>query len=241
MILISCVGYNIFMSTVLIIEDEIELSNILKAYFTRAGYEVMTAERGDKGLILWQAHHPDMILLDLNLPGMDGIDIMRQIRQKDDTPVIMVTARVEEVDRLLGLELGADDYITKPFSPREVVARVKAVLRRVEKPQDNPVDVIHVADLTIDRDAHSAKQSDQELDLTPTEFSILATLAAHPGRAFSRLQLLESSQGVAYEGYERSIDAHIKNLRAKLGDDSKDPRYIETVFGIGYRFKKEIS
>lgn len=228
------------MTIVLIIEDEIELANVLKAYLERAGYGVLMADRGDEGLNLWQKEQPDMVLLDLNLPGMDGIDIMRKIRQKDDTPVIMVTARVEEVDRLLGLELGADDYITKPFSPREVVARVKAVLRRVEKSQDSPEDVIHIADLTIDMDAHLARQSDQEIDLTPTEFSILATMAAQPGRAFSRLQLLESSQGVAYEGYERSIDAHIKNLRAKLGDDSKAPRYIETVFGIGYRFKKEM-
>lgn len=227
------------MNTVLIIEDEIELSNVLKAYLERAGYVVLMAGRGDEGVRLWQTEQPDMVLLDLNLPGMDGIDIMRQIRQKDDTPVIMVTARVEEVDRLLGLELGADDYITKPFSPREVVARVKAVLRRVEKSTVNPVQVIHIFDLTIDTDAHIAKQSDQEIDLTPTEFSILVSLAVQPGRAFSRLQLLESSQGVAYEGYERSIDAHIKNLRAKLGDDIKDPRYIETVFGIGYRFKKE--
>ncbi len=228
------------MTIVLIIEDEIELANVLKAYLERAGYGVLMADRGDEGLNLWQKEQPDMVLLDLNLPGMDGIDIMRKIRQKDDTPVVMVTARVEEVDRLLGLELGADDYITKPFSPREVVARVKAVLRRVEKSQDSPEDVIHIADLTIDMDAHLARQSDQEIDLTPTEFSILATMAAQPGRAFSRLQLLESSQGVAYEGYERSIDAHIKNLRAKLGDDSKAPRYIETVFGIGYRFKKEM-
>jgi len=232
------VGYNVFMSTVLIIEDEIELSNVLKAYLERAGYTVLMADRGDKGLELWEKNKPKMVLLDLNLPGMDGIDIMRQIRQKDDTPVIMVTARVEEVDRLLGLELGADDYITKPFSPREVVARVKAVLRRVGKSLDTQGAVIHIADLTIDMDAHIARQADQELDLTPTEFSILATMAAQPGRAFSRLQLLEASQGVAYEGYERSIDAHIKNLRAKLGDDSKDPQYIETVFGIGYRFKK---
>ena len=226
------------MSTVLIIEDEIELSNVLKAYLERAGYGVLMASRGDEGLSLWQSEQPDMVLLDLNLPGMDGIDIIHKIRQRNDTPVIMVTARVEEVDRLLGLELGADDYITKPFSPREVVARVKAVLRRVEKSLDTPEAVIRIANLTIDMDAHIAKQSDQELDLTPTEFSILATLAAQPGRAFSRLQLLEASQGVAYEGYERSIDAHIKNLRAKLGDDSKDPQYIETVFGIGYRFKK---
>lgn len=226
------------MSMVLIIEDEKELSNILKAYLERSGYEVLTAARGDLGLTLWQEQHPSLVLLDLNLPGMDGIDIAREIRQTDDTPLIMVTARVDEVDRLLGLELGADDYITKPFSPREVVARVKAVLRRVEKPTAASIQEIRVADLDIDPQAFMVSQSGVELELTPTEFSVLATLAEQPGRVFSRLQLLEACQGVAYEGYERSIDAHIKNLRAKLGDDSKDPRYIETVFGVGYRFRK---
>jgi DNA-binding response OmpR family regulator len=231
--------YNIFMSTILIIEDELELANILRAYLERAGYEVLLTGRGDRGYALWQQHRPSLVMLDLNLPGMDGIDIAQKIRKTNDTPIIMVTARVEEVDRLLGLELGADDYITKPYSPREVVARVKAILRRSEKSAQSPSDVIDISDLRIDLDAHSITQSDQEIDLTPTEFSILATLAAQPGRAFSRLQLLEACQGVAYEGYERSIDAHIKNLRAKLNDDSKQPRYIETVFGIGYRFKKE--
>ena len=226
------------MSTVLIIEDEKELSNVLKAYLERGGYDVLTAERGDRGLSLWQERHPDIILLDLNLPGMDGIDIAREVRQTDDTPLIMVTARVDEVDRLLGLELGADDYITKPFSPREVVARVKAVLRRTEKSVQPATREIQAADLIIDPQAFSVLQSDAALELTPTEFSILATMAEYPGRVFSRLQLLEACQGVAYEGYERSIDAHIKNLRAKLGDDSKTPRYIETVFGVGYRFRK---
>jgi two-component system alkaline phosphatase synthesis response regulator PhoP len=234
------VGYNIFMSTVLIIEDEKELANVLKAYLERSGYAVVMAYRGDEGLERWEKEKPDMVLLDLNLPGIDGIDIARKIRQEGDTPIIMVTARVEEVDRLLGLELGADDYITKPFSPREVVARVKAVLRRVDKAPINTQEILKVADLVIDQESHTVKQSGQELDLTPTEFSLLATMATQPGRAFSRLQLLETAQGVAYEGYERSIDAHIKNLRAKLGDDSKDPRYIETVFGIGYRFKKDL-
>jgi two-component system alkaline phosphatase synthesis response regulator PhoP len=232
------VDYNIFMSTVLIIEDEQELANVLKAYLERSGYEVHIAYRGDRGLEMWRTTNPDMVLLDLNLPGIDGIDIARQIRQEGDPPMIMVTARVEEVDRLLGLELGADDYITKPFSPREVVARVKAVLRRAQKVSVSLVEVVKVGDLVIDPESHTVKQSEELLDLTPTEFSILLTMANQPGRAFSRLQLLESCQGVAYEGYERSIDAHIKNLRAKLGDDSKDPRYIETVFGIGYRFKK---
>ena len=227
------------MSTVLIIEDEKELSNVLKAYLERSGYEVFTAERGDRGFELWQKQKPDMVLLDLNLPGMDGIDIAREIRKTDDTPIIMVTARVEEVDRLVGLELGADDYITKPFSPREVVARVKAVLRRVEKlPVTTSSTLIEAADLRIDTQAHAVRQSGEVIDLTPTEFSLLATMAEQPGRVFTRLQLLEACQGIAYEGYERSIDAHIKNLRAKLGDDSKNPHYIETVFGVGYRFKE---
>jgi DNA-binding response OmpR family regulator len=227
------------MATVLIIEDEQELANVLKAYLERGGYEVLAATRGDEGLSLWEAHHPDMVLLDLNLPGMDGIDIARQIRQTDDTPLIMVTARVDEVDRLLGLELGADDYITKPFSPREVVARVKAVLRRVEKqPTGDNSTIRKIADLEIDPQAFTVTQSGSELDLTPTEFSILAAMAKHPGWVFSRLQLLEACQGMAYEGYERSIDAHIKNLRSKLGDDSKAPKYIETVFGKGYRVKQ---
>lgn len=226
------------MSTVLIIEDEKELSNVLKAYLERSGYEVITAERGDRGFDLWREQQPDMVLLDLNLPGMDGIDIAREIRKNNDTPIIMVTARVEEVDRLVGLELGADDYITKPFSPREVVARVKAVLRRVEKLPSPTPSVIEAADLRIDTLAYAVRQSDEVMDLTPTEFSLLTTMAEQPGRVFTRLQLLEACQGIAYEGYERSIDAHIKNLRAKLGDDSKNPRYIETVFGVGYRFKE---
>jgi DNA-binding response OmpR family regulator len=229
------------MSTVLIIEDEKELAKVLKAYLERAGYEVLMAERGDQGLALWRENQPTLVLLDLNLPEMDGIDIAKEIRQTDNIPIIMVTARVDEVDRLLGLELGADDYITKPFSPREVVARVKAVLRRVNKLPESKDEVLTIADLKIDHDAFLVKQSGQEVELTPMEFSILITLAEHPGRVFSRLQLLEAGQGIAYEEYERSIDTHIKNLRAKLGDDSKGPRYIETVFGVGYRFKKESS
>ena len=225
------------MTQVLIIEDEKELSNVLKAYLERAGFDVMLADRGDQGIALWQENKPDMVLLDLNLPGIDGIDIAKRIRQTNDTPIIMVTARVEEVDRLLGLELGADDYITKPFSPREVVARVKAVLRRVEKLPSDHHGEIKLADLKINPETHLVKNSGQTIELTPTEFSLLLTMVQHPGRVFSRLQLLEASQGVAYEGYERSVDAHIKNLRAKLGDDSRNPKYIETVFGLGYRFK----
>jgi DNA-binding response OmpR family regulator len=168
---------------------------------------------------------------------MDGLDVAREIRRKSNTPIIMLTARVEETDQLIGLELGADDYIPKPFSPRVVVARVRALLRRSEA-APNATQVLHIQDLEIDLDAHTVTRQGEPIELTPTEFSLLVTLAAQPGRAFSRLQLLENSQGSAYEGYERTIDAHIKNLRAKLEIDPKKPRYIETVFGVGYRFPR---
>lgn len=226
------------MAKILIIEDEKELANILRSYLERANYEVLSAYRGDTGLNEWETKHPDLVLLDLNLPGMDGLDVARAIRRKDETPIIMVTARVEEIDKLIGLELGADDYISKPFSPREVVARVKTVLRRSTKSSEKTT-FIQIRELIIDFDAHMVSVKGEHIDLTPTEFSILATLAEHPGRVFSRLQLLEASQGNAYEGYERSIDAHIKNLRAKLEDDPKNPHFIETVFGIGYKLSRD--
>jgi two-component system alkaline phosphatase synthesis response regulator PhoP len=168
---------------------------------------------------------------------MDGLDVAREIRRKSNTPIIMLTARVEETDQLIGLELGADDYIPKPFSPRVVVARVRALLRRAET-TPHATQVLNVQDLEIDLDAHTVTRQGESIELTPTEFSLLAALAAQPGRAFTRLQLLENSQGSAYEGYERTIDAHIKNLRAKLEVDPKNPRYIETVFGVGYRFSR---
>jgi DNA-binding response OmpR family regulator len=228
--------YNAIMTTILLIEDEIELTKVLQAYLEKAGYSVLTADRGDTGLSSWQHHKPDMVLLDLNLPGMDGLDVAKEIRRHGDTPLIMVTARVEEVDRLIGLELGADDYITKPFSPREVVARVKAVLRRAGAAKIE-AHVIRIADLEIDLDAFSVKQSGMTIDLTPTEFRLLAALAGQSGRVFSRMQLLEATQGEAYEGYERTIDAHIKNLRHKLSHAEKE--YVETVFGVGYRFSTE--
>jgi DNA-binding response OmpR family regulator len=225
------------MATILIIEDEPELVKVLRSYLEQAGYSVLTAGRGDTGLSMWEHKRPDLVLLDLNLPGMDGLDVAREIRHKANTPILMLTARIEETDQLIGLELGADDYIPKPFSPRVVVARIRALLRRGEaRPAASRV--LSIADLEIDQDAHTVHRSGQSMDLTPTEFSLLFTLASQPGRAFSRLQLLESTQGVAYEGYERSIDAHIKNLRAKLEPDPKNPKYIETVFGIGYRFNR---
>lgn len=225
------------MALILIIEDEPELVKILRSYLEKAGYSVATASRGDQGLSIYEHQSPDLVLLDLNLPGMDGLDVAREIRRKGDTPIIMVTARVEETDRLIGLELGADDYVTKPYSPREVVARVRAVLRRAGK-VPAASNLIHVHDLEIDLDAHTVSRAGNPIELTPTEFNLLAALAGQPGRAFTRLQLLEAVQGVAYEGYERTIDAHIKNLRAKLEPDPKEPIYIETVFGVGYKMRK---
>ena len=226
------------MPTILIIEDELELVRVLQSYLEGANFEVLSAYQGDTGLSIWERKHPDLVILDLNLPGMDGLDVAREIQRKDDTPIIMVTARVEETDRLIGLELGADDYISKPFSPREVVARVRAVLRRAGTTQAKS-NILRSGLLEIDLDAHAVSINEEVIDLTPTEFNLLAALASQPGRAFSRLQLLEASQGTAYEGYERTIDAHIKNLRAKIEPDSKNPHYIETVFGVGYRFTRK--
>jgi DNA-binding response OmpR family regulator len=226
------------MPSVLIIEDEPELVKVLRSYLEQAGFTVMTAVRGDTGLSAWEHKHPDLVILDLNLPGMDGLDVARAIRRNSNTPIIMLTARVEEVDQLIGLELGADDYIPKPFSPRVVVARVRALLRRMDQVQEATAP-LRIADLEIDQQAHTVLRAGKPVDLTPTEFSLLVTLAEQPRRVFSRLQLLEASQGDAYEGYERTIDAHIKNLRAKIEGDPKTPRYIETVFGVGYRFAKQ--
>lgn len=226
------------MPTILVIEDEIELVKVLRSYLEQAGLTVLTAQRGDTGLSTWEHRHPDLVILDLNLPGMDGLDVAREIRRKTNTPIIMLTARVDEADQLVGLELGADDYVTKPFSPRLVVARVRALLRRSEG-SITPAQVLRVQDLEIDLDAHTVFREGIPVELTPTEFNLLTAMASQPGRAFSRLQLLETTQGVAYEGYERSIDAHIKNLRAKLEPDPKSPQYIETVFGIGYRFSRQ--
>ena len=229
------------MPTILIIEDEPELVKVLRSYLEQAGFSVLTAYRGDTGLTTWENRQPDLVILDLNLSGMDGLDVARAIRRSKagniNTPILMLTARVDETDQLIGLEIGADDYVTKPFSPRLIVARVRALLRRAETSISSS-QILRSADLEIDPQSHTVKRSGKSIDLTPTEFNLLAVLAAQPGRAFSRLQLLEQAQGVAFEGYERTIDAHIKNLRAKIEVDPKKPLYIETVFGIGYRFTK---
>jgi DNA-binding response OmpR family regulator len=221
--------------TILVVDDEPEIVKVLRGYLEKAGFRVAAAGDGRQALAQHLREKPDLVLLDLNLPGMDGIEVARRMRAVANTPIIMVTARVEETDRLIGLELGADDYVTKPFSPREVVARVRTVLRRASLAATQP-DIIRAADIEIDFSRHSATRRGLALDLTPTEFAILATLARQPGRAFSRLQLLSATQGETYEGYERTVDAHIKNLRAKLEPNPRQPAYVLTVFGVGYKF-----
>ncbi|HOW91456.1 MAG TPA: response regulator transcription factor [Anaerolineaceae bacterium] len=223
------------MSTILIIEDEQTLARVLQSYLEREGFQVITANRGDTGYDMSLTRNVDLILLDLNLPGMDGMDIAREIVKQKNTPIIMITARVEELDKLKGLETGADDYITKPFSPREVVARVKTVLRRVNRTIDG-TDKVETGLIEIDVNAHTVKKAGRHIELTPSEFEILLLLARNPGRVFTRFQLLEAIQGQSYEGYERTIDAHIKNLRSKIEDNAKNPVLIKTVFGIGYKF-----
>lgn len=226
------------MITILIIEDEQSLARVLQSYLEREGYDVLTASRGDTGYEMGLTRQVDLILLDLNLPGMDGMDIAREIVKEKNTPIIMITARVEELDKLEGLEIGADDYITKPFSPREVVARVKTVLRRVNRNAD-VTNLVTIHDLEIDVNAHTVKKAGFGIDLTPSEFAILLVLAKSPGRVYTRLQLLDAIQGQSYEGYERTIDAHIKNLRAKIEDDAPNPTMIKTVFGVGYKLNAE--
>jgi DNA-binding response OmpR family regulator len=222
------------MTTILIIEDEQALARVLQSYLEREGYSVLVANRGDTGYDLSLTQKVDLILLDLNLPGMDGLDIAAEVVKQKDIPIIMVTARVEEMDKLKGLEIGADDYITKPFSPREVVARVKSVLRRVNKVRGESVQ-LPAANLQIDEKAHTVHKAEKVIDLTPSEFEILLLLARNPGRVFSRLQLLDAMQGQSYEGYERTVDAHIKNLRAKIEEDPRNPAISKTVFGVGYK------
>jgi len=219
--------------TILVIEDEIKIARLVRDYLENAGYRVLVATRGDEGLALARTERPDLIVLDLMLPGLDGLDLCRKVRQSSQVPIIMVTARAEEADRLIGLELGADDYVTKPFSPRELVARVRAVLRRARG--EAPPELLRAGDLALDVAAHAVTLGGRPVELTPTEFALLEALMRAPGRVLSRLQLLEQAQGEAYEGYERTVDAHIKNLRQKIEPDPKNPRYITTVYGVGYR------
>ena len=215
--------------TILVVDDESQITKVLRGYLEQSGYRVVIASDGAMALAQYKHEKPDLVLLDLGLPQMDGIEVARRLRSTSNVPIIMITARVEETDRLVGLELGADDYITKPFSPREVVARVRAVLRRAGAEPSSP-EIVRAADITIDLTKHSVLRDAESLDLTPTEFNLLATMAREPGRAFTRLQLLESAQGDAYEGYERTIDAHIRNLRAKDSSATRKTRNTSSPF-----------
>jgi len=222
------------MTTILIIEDEVNLNKILSDYLRHNGFLPISTHTGKEGLTQWQEARPDLILLDLNLPDMDGLDVARTLRKSSQTPIIMVTARQEELDKLIGLELGADDYISKPFSPREVVARVKAVLRRCKGQNDNE-EIIRLGEISIDLDSHTVELKGVKLDLTPAEFNLLFQLACRPGKVFTRIELLQATQGACYAGYERTIDVHIMNLRQKIKRIDPDRCYIQTMFGQGYR------
>jgi two-component system alkaline phosphatase synthesis response regulator PhoP len=219
---------------VLIVDDEPQIVKVLEGYLSKAGYRVDKAYNGNEAYDLFLNQKIDFIILDLNLPGIDGIELCRMIRRESDVPIMMLTARVEETDRLIGLELGADDYVVKPFSPREVVARVRTILRRAQ-PTSPDEDTLLVGPFFIDTAKHLAKVNDEILNLTPTEFAILVFFAKQPQRVYSRLQIMEAAQGDAFEGYERTIDAHIKNLRQKIEPNPKQPEYIQTVFGVGYK------
>lgn len=221
--------------TILVVDDEERIVSLIKAYLTQDGYRVVTAENGRSALFVARHENPDLILLDVMMPELDGYEFMRLYGKERNTPVILLTAKIEETDKVLGLELGADDYVTKPFSPRELVARVRAVLRRMNKAEENQA-VLRVGEVMLDRNGRIARRADLTIDLTPSEFDLLTILMSHPGRAFSRADLLDRLQGIAVEGAERTIDVHIRNLRSKLEPDPANPRYIETVYGIGYRF-----
>jgi two-component system alkaline phosphatase synthesis response regulator PhoP len=225
--------------TILVIDDEPKIVKQARDYLEKGGFRVFAAGDGTTGLAIARHEWPDLVVLDLNLPGIDGLDVCRALRRESAVPIIMLTARVEETDRLIGLELGADDYITKPFSPRELVARVRAVLRRVQGGVRQP-GRIRAGDLEIDLHGHRVTRAGEPVRLTRSEFNLLAVLAQHPGQTFTRAQLLDRLHGVAYEGFDRSVDAHVKNLRRKLEPDPAEPRYVLTVYGVGYRFTDEV-
>lgn len=223
---------------ILVVEDEKKINDLVKLYLEKEGYQVAQAFNGREALELFQERKPDLIVLDLLLPQIDGREVCKTIRKHSEVPIIMLTARTEEVDKLIGLEIGADDYITKPFSPRELVARVKVVLRRYQvKEKLSEKEEITVADLNINFTTYKVSLKGKEVELTPTEFRILEILIKNMDRVFSRGQLVEWTRGHYFEGYERIIDVHIKNLRGKIEEDPREPRYIKTVFGLGYKFE----
>lgn len=220
---------------ILVIDDEERLRTMIKAYLVQEGFSVVTAGDGQEGLFVLRAEKPDLIILDLMMPKMDGYTFLRALNKERDTPVIILTAKPDETEKVLGLELGADDYVTKPFSLRELTARIRAVLRRAGLMPPEP-EVLRASDVVVDRAGRSVQVDGSRVDLTPSEFDLLSALISAPGRVFTRAELLDRVQGVSYEGYERTIDVHIRNLRSKIEPDTRHPRYVETVFGVGYRF-----
>lgn len=227
--------YRLVADKILLVEDEARLARTVRLYLEQAGYEVAAVEDGALAMPAFRRERPNLVILDLMLPNVDGWEICRQIRQASATPIIMLTARTEEADRIVGLELGADDYITKPFSPREVVARVRAVLRRTQG-QVQANSVLRAGDVIVDLDTYTASAGGRPLELTRYEFQILAALMAHSQRVLTRMQLLDQLGETTYAGYERIVDQHVKNIRIKLGDDARQPHYIATVYGVGYKF-----
>lgn len=223
------------MTEILVVDDEQKIIQITRDYLEAAGYAVLTADDGISALRVVDESQPDLVILDLGLPGMDGLDVCRELRKKSDVPIIILTARGEESDKLVGLELGADDYITKPHSPKELVARVRAVLRRMEKSSSDE-EIFQVGKVRFDVPKMRLTIEETAIDLTPTEFALLLTLARQPGRIFTRSQLLDAIHGVAFDSYERAIDAHIKNIRRKIEPDPREPMFVLTVYGVGYKF-----
>ncbi|HEY7737195.1 MAG TPA: response regulator transcription factor [Candidatus Limnocylindrales bacterium] len=227
------------MKRILIVEDDARIAGLIRDYLERAGYDVLRAADGRAALVTARSERPDLVVLDLGLPGLDGMDVTRALRRDSEVPIVMLTARTDEVDRVAGLELGADDYVPKPFSPRELVARIRAVLRRTEGPEHR-VGILRAGELEIDLDRRRVAVGGRAIGgLTVTEFDVLATLARQPGRVFTRGQLLDAVHGISGEAYERTIDGHVKNLRRKLGEPSGRPRLVETVHGVGYRLADE--
>ncbi|MDO9535665.1 MAG: response regulator transcription factor [Bacillota bacterium] len=226
---------------IVVIEDEVKIAQMIKDYLEREGFSVFMAENGTKGIERVRQKSPDLIILDLMLPDMSGLEVCRTLNRENNTPIIMLTAKSQETDRIVGLEMGADDYITKPFSLAELTARIRAVLRRAggnDQQKFSQEKIIDRGELKIDIEKHKVRKSNEEIVLTPTEFNILALMAHNPGRVFSRLQLLDAALGETYSGYERSIDTHISNLRRKIEDDPASPSYVVTVFGLGYKFNE---
>jgi len=226
------------MKTILVVDDEPKIVELARDYLQHAGFAVVSASDGPEALTRARSDHPDLIVLDLGLPRVDGLDVTRALRRDSNVPIVILSGRSDESDKLVGLELGADDYVTKPFSPKELVARVRAVLRRSERPV-TASDVIRAGDVTLDVPRLRVTAGRREVELTPTEFQLLAALAREPGRVFTRSQLLDAVHGVAFESYERAIDAHVKNIRRKLEPDQREPYYVQTVHGVGYRFRDD--